>query len=137
MSKMVIGLFSGGVDRLTGAGIIVSGAAANDMDVEIFVLLMGARSFKREIAAGQGELSESPHLKDEFTAALDKHKVKKWTEFLREAKELTHVRIHICGLAGKLWGGEKIHDFVDLADDICGISEYIYAAEEADVHLFI
>ena len=33
--------------------------------------------------------------------------------------------------------GEKLDDFIDLADDICGIGEYITSAQEADVHLFI
>jgi peroxiredoxin family protein len=40
-------------------------------------------------------------------------------------------------LAGKIWGGEKLDDFIDLADDIVGIGEYITAATEADMHLFI
>jgi peroxiredoxin family protein len=47
MAKMVIGLFSGSIDRLIAAGIVSSGAAALDMDIEIYVLLMGARAFKK------------------------------------------------------------------------------------------
>jgi peroxiredoxin family protein len=137
MAKMVIGMFSGGVDRLTAAGVVMSGAAADDMDIEVFVLLMGARAFKKEVAETNKELSETPDLKDQFFAGLDKNNVKKWTEFMREVKELTNVKIHICGLAGKIWDGEKLEDFIDLADDICGVSEYITAAQEADVNLFI
>ena len=137
MAKLVIAMFSGGVDRLTAAGVIMSGAAADDMDIELFVLLMGARAFKKEVAENNKELSETPHLKDQFYAGLDKNNVKKWTEFMREVKELTNVKIHICGLAGKIWDGEKLEDFIDLADDICGINEYITAAQEADMHLFI
>ncbi len=41
--KMTMALFSGSIDKLTGAGVVLSGAAADDMDVDIFVLLMGAR----------------------------------------------------------------------------------------------
>jgi peroxiredoxin family protein len=137
MAKMVIGMFSGGVDRLTAAGVVMSGAAADDMDIEVFVLLMGARAFKKDIAENNQELSETPDLKQQFFAGLDKNNVKKWTEFMREVKELTNVKIHICGLAGKIWNGNKLEDFIDLADDICGISEYITAAQGADIHLFI
>jgi peroxiredoxin family protein len=137
MAKLVIAMFSGGVDRLTAAGVVMSGAAADDMDIDVFVLLMGARAFKKEIAEKNEELSETPQLKDQFYAGLDKNNVKKWIEFMKEAKEITNVKIHICGLAGKLWGGEKLEDFIDLADDICGISEYVTAAQEADMHLFI
>ena len=46
--KMAMALFSGSVDKLTAAGVILSGAAADDMDVDIYVLLMGARAFKKE-----------------------------------------------------------------------------------------
>jgi peroxiredoxin family protein len=135
--KMCMGLFSGSIDKLTAAGVILSGAAAEDMEVDVFVLLMGAYAFKKENAGKLDSVAELPHLKEQLFASLQRLKVSTWMEFFKEAKELTKVKIHICGLAGKLWGGEKIEDFVDFADDICGISEYISAAEEADIHLFI
>ena len=137
--KMTMALFSGSLDKLTAAGVILSGAAADDMDVDIYVLMQGARAFKKEIGDNPDKLpmAENPDLKQEFLNSLEQLKVKTWIEFFREAKELTNVKIHICGLAGKIWGGEKLEDFVDLADDICGISEYITSAQEADVHLFI
>jgi peroxiredoxin family protein len=135
--KMTMALFSGSVDKLTAAGVILSGAAADDMEVDIFVLLMGARAFKKENINEKGTMAELPHLKDEFFASLERLKVNTWMGFFRDAKELTNVKVHICGLAGKIWGGEKLEDFNDLADDICGIGEYITSAQEADVHLFI
>jgi len=137
--KMTLALFSGSLDKLTAAGIILGGAAADDMDVDLFVLLQGARAFRKDIGANPDklELAEYPHLKNEFIESLKKLKVKTWLEFFKEAKELTNVRIHICGLAGKIWGGEKLEEFVDIADDICGIGEYIESAQKADVHLFI
>jgi len=136
---MVMALFSGSLDRLTAAGVVISGAAADDMEVDVYVLLQGARAFKKDIAEDidQLNMSESQQLKDEFVASLKRLNVKPWLDFFKEAKELTNVRIHICGLAGKIWGGEKLEDFVDIADDICGVGEYITAAQEADVHLFI
>ncbi len=137
--KMTMALFSGSLDKLTAAGVILSGAAADDMDVDIYVLMQGARAFKKEIGDNPDKLAmaENPDLKQEFLNSLEQLKVKTWVEFFREAKELTNVKIHICGLAGKIWGGEKLEDFIDLADDICGIGEYITSAQEADVHLFI
>lgn len=137
--KMTMALFSGSLDKLTAAGVILSGAAADDMEVDIYVLLQAARAFKKEIATNRDELklAENTHLRKEFIESLDRLNVKEWHEFFKEAKELTNVKIHICGLAGKIWGGEKLDDFIDLADDICGIGEYITSAQEADVHLFI
>jgi peroxiredoxin family protein len=137
--NFTMGLFSGSLDKLTAAGIILSGAIAHDMAVDIYVLLQGARAFKKEIGADIEKLSmaENAHLKAEFVASLERLKVKPWLDFFKEAKEMGDVRIHICGLAGKIWGGEKMEDFVDIVDDICGIGEYIIKAEEADLHLFI
>lgn len=136
---MTMALFSGSLDKLTAAGIILSGAAADDMEVDIYVLLQGARAFKKEIGDNPDKLAmaENPDLKQEFLNSLERLKVKTWLEFFREAKELTNVKVHICGLAGKIWGGEKVGDFVDIVDDICGIGEYITSAQETDVHLFI
>ena len=136
---MAIALFSGSLDKLTCAGVILSGAAADDMDVDIFVLLQGARVFKKEIAgeADKLELAEYPQMKEQFVESLERLNVKPWIEFFKEAKQLTNVKIHICGLAGKIWGGEKLDDFIDLADDIVGIGECVTALQEADVHLFI
>ena len=136
---MCLGLFSGSVDKLTAAGVILSGAAAMDMQVEIYVLLQGARAFKKEIGDNADKLAmaENPALKEEFMQSLKNLNVKTWVEFFREAKAITDVKIHICGLAGKIWGGEKLEDFIDLADDICGIGAYLSSAEEADINLFI
>jgi peroxiredoxin family protein len=137
--KMCLGLFSGSVDKLTAAGIILSGAAAMDMKVDIYVLLQGARAFKKDIGDNPDKLqmAENPSLKQEFLESLKNLKVKTWVEFFKEAREIADVKIHICGLAGKIWGGEKLDDFIDIADDICGIGAYITSTQEADVNLFI
>lgn len=136
---MCLGLFSGSVDKLTAAGIILGGAAALDIKVDIYVLLQGARAFRKDIGDNPEKLqmAENPALKEEFLKSLKTLKVKTWVEFFREAKEITDVKIHVCGLAGKIWGAEKLEDFIGLVDDICGIGAYITATQEADVNLFI
>jgi peroxiredoxin family protein len=137
--KLCLALYTGSVDKLTAAGVILGGAAADDMKVDIYVLLQGARAFKKDIGddASKLEMAEYPDKKEEFLQSLKNLNVKTWVEFFKEAKEITDVKIHICGLAGKVWGGVKLDDFIDLADDICGIGEYITTAQEADVNLFI
>jgi peroxiredoxin family protein len=135
--KMTLALFSGSVDKLTAAGVILGGAAAEDIDVEIFVLLQAAFAFKKENAMVNDRVAEIPDKKDDFLASLKRLNTPHWTEAFKNAKELTSVKVHICGFAGKVWKGEKLEDFIDLADDICGIGEYIASAEEADINLFI
>ena len=82
-------------------------------------------------------MAELPDIKDDFLASLNRLGTPHWTEAFLKAKDLTNVKIHICGFAGKVWHGEKLDDFIDLADDICGIGEYISVAQEADLNLFI
>lgn len=137
--KLTMALYSGSLDKLTAAGVILSGAAADDMDVDIYVLMMGARAFKKDVGSDRNklEMAEYPNLKKQFMNSLDNLNVKSWTDFFKDAKELTNVKIHICGLAGKIWDGKSLEDFIDLADDIVGINEYITAAQEADMHLLI
>jgi len=137
--KMTLGLFTGSIDKLTAAGVIISGAVADDYQVDVYVLLQGARVFKKEVGddATQLPMAENPQLKEEFEASLKELKVKTWLEFFRTAKELSEVKIHVCGLAGKIWGADKLSDFVDIVDDIVGINSYITSAQEADIHLFI
>jgi len=135
--KMTIALFSGSVDKLTAAGVILGGAAAEDMEVEIFVLLQAAFAFKKENAMVNDRVAEITDKKDDFLASLQRLNTPHWTQAFKNAKEMTNVKIHICGFAGKVWHGEKLDDFIDLADNICGIGEYIASAEEANINLFI
>ncbi len=137
MAKLCMGLFSGGLDKLTAAGVILSGAAADDMDIEVFVLLQGARAFLKGNENKIDNVAEATHLKEEFIKSLEKLNVSTWYEFFSMAKEMTNVKVHICSLAGKIWGGEKLDDFNDLVDDLCGIGEYLTSAEESDIHIFV
>lgn len=137
--KMCLALYTGSVDKLTAAGVILGGAAADDMKIDIYVLLQAARAFRKDIGDNPEKLqmAEYPDKKEEFLQSLKTLNVKTWVEFFKEAKAITDVKIHICGLAGKVWGGTKLDDFIELADDICGINAYITSAQEADINLFI
>lgn len=137
--KLTIALFSGSLDKLTAAGVIIGGAAADDMEIEIFVLLQAARAFLKDVAAKseQLDLAENTKLRGEFVESLDRLEVTPWLEAFREAKGLTNMKVHMCGLAGKVWGGTELSDFDDIVDDIVGIGECLSSMEEADIHLFI
>ena len=47
--KMCITVATGSVDRLTGMAVLVSAAAAMDMEVEIFLQLWGVHAFKKDV----------------------------------------------------------------------------------------
>ena len=137
MAKMVMGLSSGSIDKLVGAGVMLSGAAADDMEVEVYVLLTAARAFVKGNENLTDSLVEYPHIKEEFFNSMEKLNVPTWLEFFEQAKDFTDIKIYICSLAGKMWGGEKKEDFIDIVDDLCGIGQYLDAIQEADFHINI
>jgi len=137
MAKMTIGLSSSSIDKLTSLGVILSGAAADDMEVDLFVLVNAGHAFLKSKAEKLSTMSEPVQTAEEFKAALEKLSTPSWLEFLEMAKDMTEVKVHICSLAGKIAGGENMEDFVDLVDDICGIGEYIESIQETDVNLFM
>lgn len=137
MAKLVVGLSSGSVDKLVGLSVMMSGAVADDMDVEVYVLLTAARAFIKGNEDLVDSVVEYPHLKDEMMAKLTELKQPGWVESFNQAKEFGNVKIYICSLAGKLWGGNTKEDFNELVDDICGIFQYIESAQSADLHITI
>ncbi|HDP55352.1 MAG TPA: hypothetical protein ENN24_06720 [Bacteroidetes bacterium] len=135
MAKMTIGLGSGCIDKLTSLGVILSGAAADDMDVDVFVLLNAGGAFLKNKTTDYSFAGQQTA--EEFQKALEAINSPGWIEFFEMAKEMTNVKVYMCSLAGKIVGGEKKEDFIDLVDDLCGIGEYITSTQEADVNLFI
>ena len=132
MSSMVIGLASGSIEKLVVASTLTGGAVALDMDVDIYLLLGGAYAFRKDVA-GDGTYADRPELKEEMLTGMADNRVPAPLDSLRNLKADGKVKIHCCGTAGKIWGAGELEDFVDIVDDIVGISQYISACEEADV----
>ena len=88
--KLCLALYTGSVDKLTAAGIILSAAAADDMKVDIYVLLQGARAFRKDIGDNPDKLqmAENPNMKEEFLQSLKNLKVKTWVGFFKKPKQL-------------------------------------------------
>jgi peroxiredoxin family protein len=134
MSKMVLALVSGGMEKLTAGGIMLSGGIAQDMEVKVFLLLGGAYAFRKGTAENMKEVGDFQHVKEQFLAGLQKANVPYWLDFYKKAKQMGKVTIYLCSTAGKIWGSDKLEDYV-LVDTVCGIGEYITAAQEADLSI--
>jgi len=132
MSKMVIGLASGSVEKLYVTSTLTGGAVALDMEVDIYLLLGGAYAFRKDVT-GRGTYVERPELLDEMNAGIAGANVPDPIDNLRRLGEDGKVRIHVCGTAGRIWGAGELEDFVDICDDIVGIGSYLMDCEEADV----
>ena len=64
---MTIALYTGSFDKLTATGVIIKCAVADDLDVEIYVLLMGANAFKKENIGKTDHMAELPDKKKSFS----------------------------------------------------------------------
>jgi len=134
MAKMVLALVSGGMEKLTAGGIILNGGVAQDMEIKVFLLLGGAYAFHKGTAENMREVGDFQHVKEQFLAGLQKANVPYWLDFYKKAKEMGKVTIYLCATAGKIWGSDKLEDYV-LVDTVCGIGEYVSSAAEADLSI--
>jgi peroxiredoxin family protein len=137
MGKLVLAISTSCIDKLTSAGVVMSGAAADDMEVDVFVLVNGGHAFIKNKKFDIKCLSEQIQSAASFEQALKELSSPDWREFFELSKELTEVRVFVCSLAGKIAGSDKKEDFIDLVDDVCGIGEYIEAVQHSDVNIFI
>ena len=133
MSNMVISMASGSVENLLAAATLTGGAVALDMDVDIYLLLGGARAFRNHGADNGSEYFDHPEMKDEMLEGMRKNNVPMPLDSLRRLKQQGKVRIHVCSTAGKIWGATTRADFSDLVDDIEGIADCIVRGEKAEL----
>ncbi len=134
--KVAVVLFSGSVDKLTGLAVLVGGAAAQDMEVDIFLQLWGSYAFRKDVVEENANFSEFSELKPQVHKALVELKAPSWLDLLKQAREAAPVRIHLCSLAFQIWGGNK-EDFLDIVDDVIGAGEFMDMAEKADATFFV
>ena len=133
--KMVLLVFSGTIDRLVGMSVLVSGAVALDMDVDIYLMLWGAYAFKKENIGKDMEISEHQTLAERLKSGMEKAGLKPWFESMKQLKEMGNVKVHVCGAAAKTW--DATLENMDFVDDVVGASELVSALAEAKVALFI
>ncbi|ADY02537.1 hypothetical protein VMUT_2345 [Vulcanisaeta moutnovskia 768-28] len=134
--RMAVSVFSGSVDRLTGLAMLVSGAVAMGMEVELFLQLWGAYAFRKDVIQRNTNFSEFQNLSSEVARRLQELRLPSWFDLLREAKKTGNLKIYVCSTAANIWNAKK-EDFVDLVDDIIGAGEWVDKMSEADITLFV
>ncbi len=133
--KMVLIVNNGTPDRLIGLAVLASGAIAQDMEVEIYLMLWGVYAFRKDILEKNKELIEHKELGSEVEEGLKRAGLKPWYETLKELRELGNLKVYACSAALKAWNVTK--DDLFIADDVVGAVEIVNAAREAEVALFI
>ncbi len=133
--KMCVTVMSGSVDRLVGLAILVSGAVAMDMDVELFLQLWGVHAFKKDVISKNMNLSEFSEMSEAVAKRLNELKLPKWFELLKQAKEAGNVKIYMCSTAAKVWNVTL--DDLEMVDEIIGAGEWIEKMRDAKITLFV
>ena len=133
--KMSLTVFTGSVDRLTGMAIMASGAAAMDMEVEIFLQLWGVYAFKKDVMKENLHFSEFKEMTEAAVKRLQELNLPMWYDILKEAKATGNVKIFACSTACKIWGVSK--EDLEMVDEIIGAGEWVERSKDANITLFI
>jgi peroxiredoxin family protein len=135
--RMSIVLFSGTVDKLLAASILATGAAAMDMDVEIFLTTWGIEAFRKGAYKTNTRVSrdfeEYGSVMRELMAAK---KAPSWWENLQGAKEIGDVHIAACSMTMELFG-LTLNDLEPVVDEVTGVATFMERARDSKVTLFI
>jgi peroxiredoxin family protein len=121
-------LCSGTDDRLTGAAVLVVGAAVMERKVEILLQFWALDAFRGDRITKDHGVSEEAG--PEGRAAWERHNGEHWSELLRQAKEIGDVSIHACSLSMDTLDITK-DDLDPLVDDVRGVAAFMGAADGA------
>ena len=135
--RMSIVLFSGTVDKLLAASILATGAAAMDMEVDLFLTTWGIEAFRKGAYKTNTRVSrdfeEYGSVMRELMAAK---KAPSWWENLQGAKEIGDVHIAACSMTMELFG-LTLNDLEPVVDEVTGVATFMERARESKVTLFI
>jgi peroxiredoxin family protein len=135
--RMSIVLFSGTVDKLLAASILATGAAAMDMEVDLFLTTWGIEAFRKGAYKTNTRVSrdfeEYGSVVRELMAAK---KAPTWWENLQGAREIGDVHIAACSMTMELFG-LTLNDLEPVVDEMTGVATFMERARDSKVTLFI
>ncbi len=135
--RMSLVLFSGTVDKLMTASIMVTGAAAMGMEVDIFLTTWGIEAFRKD--AYKTNTRVSSDYADYAPVMLEAMQTKKaptWMDNLLGAKEIGDVHITACSMTMELFN-LKLSDLEPIVEEVTGVATFVERAREAKITLFI
>lgn len=138
MSKrMSLVVFSGTADKLIAAATLTTGAAAMDMEVELFLTFWGLEAFRK------GAKERPPRITAEFQdyapvmmELMKAKNVPHWLDTLRSAREIGSVKVFACSATMELFD-MKLEDLEDVVDEITGVATFIDRAKDAEISMFL
>jgi len=153
--KVAIAVMSGDLDKLMGALIIATSAAASDMDVTMFFTFWGFRAIKKNVKTGRsfmgkmiglmegGDISKASPSKYSFgglgrwmfNKMMKKNNVASLAELRQMAIDMG-VKFYACSMSMKVMEIDR-EALIDEVADIVGGGFFVEHAAKADFTLFI
>jgi len=123
-------LFSGTDDKLNAATVLVSGAAALDRRVNVFLQYWGLEAFEKDrIDKDHGASADAgPEGQEWLRKAREMPGHQHWADTLRLAGEIGDVHITACALSMDLFGITK-EDLDPMVDGVEGVVSFLLSAE--------
>ncbi|MHA1983987.1 MAG: DsrE family protein [Candidatus Hodarchaeales archaeon] len=132
MSKLAILVTSGTFENLNTAGLLASGAVANDNEVLIFFMNDSVWALRKDfVEKNRSVNSPFPEVKRQIEEVDKSGKLQTWFNLLPDLKDLGEIQIIACGLMTDIFGLKK-EDLADFVDDIAGVAFFTDAAMEYD-----
>jgi peroxiredoxin family protein len=123
--KFSIVLFSGTVDKLVAAATLVSGAAAMEKQVTLFLTFWGVVAFRKDDWKTNHRFSKD--FEDYAGPAMEMMKAKNvppWMETLQSAMELGNVTIKACSATLDLFN-IKLKDLEPAVSEVTGVATFV------------
>ena len=129
MTGYAIVLASGELERLQAVANIASVAAASDIPIDVFASMDGLEAFDAETVENRafegGKIAQAMMESEDVQVPL-------FTESLGQAKDIGPLSMYACELSMDLLG-KSIGDYVDLFDDVLGVSGFLTKAQDKQV----
>lgn len=124
--KLSVILLSGELEKLQAGCLISSVASMSGMEVNVFVTMEALRSFRKEVIEAK-----------DFKAGLIgqemlNKQVDLFYKLLENGKEMGKLKVFGCAMAIDLMGWKK-EDFIDIFDDIIGVTAFLGMAAGSQV----
>ena len=128
-SPLSLVLFSGTDDKLNSAAVLAVGAAAMGRPVHLFLQYYALDAFRAgRIGADHGLAAEAT---SEQVPAVRRHGTR-WSELLRQAKDVGEVDIQACALSMDMFGLAQ-DDLDPLVDGVEGVAAFVASAGDGQV----
>jgi peroxiredoxin family protein len=135
--RMSLVVFSGTVDKLTAVATLATGAAAMNMEVELFLTFWGLEAFKKDAKAQPPRITaEYADYAPVMMELMQAKQVPHWLDTLRSAREIGQVKIYACSATMELFG-IQLAELEDVVDEVTGVATFVDRAQDAGITMFI